>query len=283
LIVDAHCHVWERWPYEPPVPDPDGRARAEQLLFEMDQNGVETAVLIAARLGGNPGNNDYVVATAAAHPGRFVPFVDVDSRWNDTYRTDGAAQRLADAADRWGLVGFTHYLAEDDDAGWLVSDEGRRFFGVAEARGLVASLSVLPAQVPVVATVAAAFPRLTILLHHMGFLGPRTETTPGGVRHLIDAAAQPNIHVKVSGFGNVAAPTMDYPYPGLAWIVRLLHETYGPWRLHWGSDYPVSRRHMTYRQTLDALRRHGGLPEASVETILGPSFRRLLAARGHRP
>ena len=31
MIVDAHCHVWERWPYQPPVPDPDARARAEQL------------------------------------------------------------------------------------------------------------------------------------------------------------------------------------------------------------------------------------------------------------
>jgi predicted TIM-barrel fold metal-dependent hydrolase len=85
--------------------------------------------------------------------------------------------------------------------------------------------------------------------------------------------------VKISGFGNVAAPGMDYPYPGLVWIARTLHEFFGPWRLMWGSDWPVSRKHMTYRQTLDMVGRHCGLPDASVETILGPSIGRLLGAR----
>jgi hypothetical protein len=36
---------------------------------------------------------------------------------------------------------------------------------------------------------------------------------------------------------------------------------------------------MTYRQTLDMVGRHCGLPDASVETILGPSIGRLLGAR----
>ena len=72
MIVDAHCHVWERWPYQPPVPDSETRARAEQLLFEMDQNGVSKAVLIAAAIGDNPDSNGYVARVAAAHPGRFA-------------------------------------------------------------------------------------------------------------------------------------------------------------------------------------------------------------------
>ncbi len=279
MIVDAHCHVWERWPYQPPVPDPDARARAEQLLFEMDQTGVSKAVLIAAAIGDNPDANGYVAGVAAAHPGRFVPFADVDSRWTPHYRTDGAAERLAEAADRHGLVGFTHYLAEDDDGGWLLSEEGRRFLALAEARRLILSLSIVPAQMPAVMAVAEAFPRLDLLLHHMGFLGPRTEATAGALRLVTDAARHPNVHVKISGFGNVAAPGMDYPYPGLVWIARTLHEFFGPWRLMWGSDWPVSRRHMTYRQTLDMVRRHCGLPDASVETILGPSIGRLLEAR----
>lgn len=280
MIIDSHCHVWRNWPYQPPVPDPETRARPEALLFEMDQNGVDQAVLICARIGDNADNNDFAAAAAAAHPGRFIPFADLDSRWSDSHRTPGADARLAEAADRFGLSGFTHYLAEDDDGAWLLSEDGRRLFALAEARGLIASLSIVPAQMPAVAALAAAFPRLSILCHHMAFLGPRTAATDGAARLVAEAAAQPNIHIKISGFGNVAAAAMDYPYPELTWIVRLLHAFYGPWRLHWASDYPVSRRHMTYRQTLDMLRRHAGLPEAAVETILGPSFARLLDARG---
>ena len=46
MIIDGHCHIWENWPYQPPVPDESLRARAEQLLYEMDRAGVERAAVI---------------------------------------------------------------------------------------------------------------------------------------------------------------------------------------------------------------------------------------------
>lgn len=191
----------------------------------------------------------------------------------------GAAGRLAEAAERHGLIGFTRYLAEDDDAGWLLSAEGRRFLAEAQARRLIASLSVMPAQMPLVSAVAEAFPKLDLLCHHMGFLGPRTAATPNALRLVLDTARHPNVHIKISGFGNVASADMDYPYPGLVAIVQALHDSFGPWRLMWGSDWPVSRKCMIYRQTLDMVRIHCGLPDASVETILGPAMARLLQQR----
>jgi L-fuconolactonase len=87
------------------------------------------------------------------------------------------------------------------------------------------------------------------------------------------------VHIKISGFGNVAAPEMDYPYPALAPIVQALHDRFGPWRLMWGSDWPVSRKYMIYKQTLDMLIRHCELPDAAVDIILGPAIARLLDAR----
>ena len=43
MIIDSHCHAWTTWPYDATVPDPDSRGRIEQLLFEMDRNGVDRA------------------------------------------------------------------------------------------------------------------------------------------------------------------------------------------------------------------------------------------------
>ena len=279
MILDSHCHVWARWPYAPPVPDPESRASPARLLHEMDQHGVARAVLIAAGIGDNADNNEFVAATAAAHPGRFIPFADIDSRWTPTYRQPGAVARLAQAADRWDLAGITHYLDEADDGAWMLGDEGRRFFALAAARRLIVSLSIVPSQMAAVSALAEAHPRLRIWCHHLGFLGPRTAATADGPRQVLAAARHPNIAMKISGFGNVAAPGMEYPYPELAWIVGALHAVYGPWRLSWGSDDPVSRRHMTYRQSLDILRRHCRLPEESIAIILGPSFERALAER----
>ena len=50
MIVDSHCHAWRRWPYQPPVPDPESRGLVEQLLWEMDRHGVDRAAVVDAAL-----------------------------------------------------------------------------------------------------------------------------------------------------------------------------------------------------------------------------------------
>ena len=30
MIIDAHCHAWTYWPYDPPVPDPESRGTIAQ-------------------------------------------------------------------------------------------------------------------------------------------------------------------------------------------------------------------------------------------------------------
>lgn len=279
MIIDGHCHVWENWPYQPGGPLAAGRGRAEELLYEMDAHGVERAVIIAARIGDNPGNVDYALGMAAAHPGRFIVFPDIDCRWSADYHAPGAAGRLMEALARWDCVGFTHYLDEADDGSWLTTPEGLAFFGVAAARRQIVSLSVLPHQVASVIALAGHYPDLPILLHHFAFLGPRTAGTVGAREMVLAAVACPNIHIKFSGLGNVAAPGQDYPYADLRWVTGPLAEAFGPGRMIWGSDYPVSRRHMTYTQSLSLLTRHGPFAADDLPTVLGGNLARLLAAR----
>ena len=81
MIIDCHTHAWDRWPYEPKVPDPETRGTIEQLLFEMDRNDVDKAVLVCARIDHNPHNNDYVADCVKRYPDRIVQFADVDCSW----------------------------------------------------------------------------------------------------------------------------------------------------------------------------------------------------------
>ncbi len=60
-IVDSHCHVSPVW-YEP----------VESLLHQMEQNGVEHAVLIQMR---GQANNEYQFECVRRYPGRFAPVV----------------------------------------------------------------------------------------------------------------------------------------------------------------------------------------------------------------
>jgi predicted TIM-barrel fold metal-dependent hydrolase len=242
----------------------------------MDAAGVERAAVICARIGDNPRNVDDAFAAASRHPGRLVVLPDLESRWSADYGTPGAEARLEEALTRWEFRAFTLYLDEKDDGGWLTGAEGRAFFALAAARRLVLSLSIVPHQVEAAIALAQAFPTLPILLHHLGFLGPRTAATPNALERVLAAAARPNIHVKFSGMGNVA-PEQEFPYPALQRdVIAPLVAAFGPARMIWGSDYPVSRRHMTYRQTLSMAVRHGGFAESDLPAVLGGNLLRLL-------
>ena len=62
------------------------------------------------------------------------------------------------------------------------------------------------------------------------------------------------------------------------WVVRAEYEHFGPYRMCWGSDYPVVRFFMTYRQALEAFRTHCTfVPEADKAWILGGTLAGLLA------
>ncbi len=277
MIIDGHCHAWAHWPYQPPVPDPRSRGTLEQLVFEMDQNGVDRAVIICAAIDHNPENTADVVEAAKRHGDRIIPFADIDCRWSATYHTPGAADRLRTAAARWSLRGFTHYLNEDRDSGWLISTDGLEFFRAAAELGLIASLACRSRHMPVIRDIARRFPGMPILVHHLARILERSE-----IDDVLAAAAEPNIHVKFSGFGYASAEGWNYPCADMHWIACAIHERFGAARLCWGSDYPVSRRYMTYRQSLEIVRTHCDfIAPADMPLVLGGTMERLLrSARG---
>ncbi|HMR32142.1 MAG TPA: amidohydrolase family protein [Geminicoccaceae bacterium] len=275
-VIDAHCHAWEYWPYQPPVPDPESRGRIEQLLFEMDQNGVDRAVVICAGIDHNPRNNDYIAEQVRRWPDRLIQFADIDCKWSATHHTPGAAERLIAAVDRYALKGFTHYLAEtpESDGSWLLSPDGVAFLQATSDRHLILSLACAPHHLRLVADIARRWRTLPILLHHMARV--RGIGTPTGMREMLHIADCPNVHVKISGFG-YAAPGCAYPYDEVSWLVRMIHELVGPERMCWGSDYPVVRRYMTYAQALAVARRHAAfLGGTELALVFGGTMQRLL-------
>jgi L-fuconolactonase len=272
MIIDSHTHAWRYWPYKPAVPDPDSRARVEQLLWEMDRHGVDKAVLVCANIDHNPDDNDYVAECVARYPDRLVQFADIDCVWSDTYHLPGAAERLRQAAQKYALKGFTHYVR--DDVGWFDSEEGLRFFGVAAELGLVASLALGPRWQPALRRLAARFPTVPFLCHHLAsaHVGRDDE-----LQEILRSAQVPNIYIKLSGFHYASEVAWDYPQIDTHPIVRALYEGFGPRRLCWGSDYPVVRFFMTYQHALEAFRTHCSfVRDEDKPLILGGNLARLL-------
>lgn len=282
MIIDSHCHAWNYWPYEPAVPDPETRGTADQLINEMNLNGVDQAVVVCAQIEHNPQDNDYVAAQAEKYPGRLLRLVDLDSEWAPTYHAPGARARLLEIGKRGPLVGFTHYLhtRPGQDAAWLLTEDGMEMLKAAEEFNLIVSISCNPDHQPYLRQAAERFPSVPFLVHHMGYVRLGTGTLGENVRQVLASSRIANIYIKLSGFAYTSSVEWDYPYKDIEWIVRAEYEHFGPQRMVWGSDYPVVKFYMTYKQALEAFRTHCAyVPPEEQAQILGGNMARLLQGR----
>ena len=69
----------------------------EQLIFEMDANGIGQALVVCASINENPDNLDYVADACRRYPEPSAMVADLDCVWSETYHAPGSAARLADA------------------------------------------------------------------------------------------------------------------------------------------------------------------------------------------
>ncbi len=277
MIIDAHTHAWERWPYGG---DTGQVGDAEALIREMDDAGVDRALVVCAAIGGtqgpaaNPHNNAYVAEAAGRYPGRLEVIVDVDSHWSASHHTPGSPQRLAAAHEATGAVGVTHYLQDTPDD-WFRAGEGPAFLAAVQSRRLFLSLHARPAWFSQVADALRRVPELPVLIHHQGHLQPNSRFYADELSQLADLARLPGVFVKVSGHHYLGDVEGEYPFSSTHRVLLDLLELFGAERLLWGSDFPVSRRHMTYRQSLEILE-HFALDADQRAMILGGSAQRVL-------
>jgi len=97
------------------------------------------------------------------------------------------------------------------------------------------------------------------------------------LQQVLASAELPNVYIKLSGFAYCTHVQWNFPYVDTHAVIRALYEHFGAQRMCWGSDYPVVRFYMTYRQALEAFRTHCTfVSEEDQGWILGGTLERLL-------
>lgn len=273
MIIDSHAHAWGRWPYTDDDPGSNARGRVETLLRQLDENGVERALIVCAgSTPANADNNRYVAEATARYPARLAMAADVDSRWSPDHHTEGAAERLAAVLDATSAAAVSHYCADHDD-GWFRGAAGAGFFAVAERRRIIISLHAGPAWYSSLGFVLERHPGLIVLLHHQGHAQTGAELDA-----LCALGRHPGLHVKLSGFHYLGFEGREHPFHRAVDRSQRLLATFGPGRIAWGSDFPVCRHYdLTYRQTLELVDLHcAGLQPAERVLVLGGTVARIL-------
>lgn len=240
FAVDTHAHVFVRQlalaPGRRYTPDHD--APLESYLAHLDAHGLGAGVLIQPSFLGT--DNQYMLEAMRRARGRLKGVAVIDE-CTDVAELDGLA-RAGIVGIRMNLVGrpqpdlqsgaWPGLLGRVRELGWHVEIH-------AEARRLPDIVSALrPAQ-------------CRLVVDHFGRPDPVLGAADPGFRWLLDAAADVDLWVKLSGaYRNWSEPSGAQA----RWAAELLLEHVGPDRLLWGSDWPHTQHpDQTYAQSRRAL------------------------------
>ncbi|HTX81153.1 MAG TPA: amidohydrolase family protein [Streptosporangiaceae bacterium] len=147
------------------------------------------------------------------------------------------------------LCGIRHPVLAEADPGWLSRPAVLRGLQALAQTGLSFDIVALPHQLPAAVTAARSVPELPMVLDHLGGppvgAGQDVEDGPwaAAIRRL---AALPNVTCKLSGAHTTPTDASDLePY------CQAVLAAFGPDRLMFGSDWPVSTLAASYGQVLD--------------------------------
>ncbi|WP_101296188.1 amidohydrolase family protein [Halegenticoccus soli] len=289
-MLDTHTHAWG--PPTPEHPWTNGPLveeyvdsfsvstvyRSEALLKDMDEVGVDEAVVVGYPIG--EWTDNWYTERAAGHD-RLYGVVLLDQF------ADGAADELRQSMAVDGVIGFRlgaicpydrMWETFDPDVTWLRDAINETEFWEA-ARQTDAFVQILAhrEQLDQAVELVETYPDLTYAFDHFAHADPTVSPEEGSFSRFADLAEYENVTVKVSEIPHLSNEA--FPYEDMHDHVRWLLETFGQERVIWGSDYPNVSDIATYEESLRWIEYVDGLSTADREWITEKAFRRLVDVR----
>lgn len=270
-VIDAHHHFWgdptpDKYPW---MTDELAAIRRpfgpEQLRPLLSANRVDRTVLVQTRSSLEESKEFLEIAAGSGFVAGVVAWVDLTSPdVGDQLAT------LRSLPDGRLLVGIRHQVHDEPDPGWLLRPEVRRGLRAVAEANLTYDLLVKEAQLSAALATAQALPELRFVIDHIA--KPNIATGPedaGWAAGMAPFGALPNVACKLSGMVTEAdwrrwRPTDLAPY------VEKVLTWFGPRRLLFGSDWPVSLLAASYDRVIGTVRELlAELPETDRSEIFG--------------
>lgn len=237
-VVDTHLHFWNlekvEYPWLSDVYGPINRTfELDEVEPQLEACGVDAAVLVQSA----DSYEDTVAMLSAADTFSFVAGV---VGWVPLLDTDAASRALDRFLKDKRFRGVRHLIHEEPDPDWLVQEQvvdGLRL--LAEQNVTFDVVAVLPRHLEHVPVIAERVPELRMVIDHLA----KPPIKEGGwdpwASLIARAAEHPNVYAKVSGL-NTAADLQTWSADDLRPYINHAVECFGPDRLMYGGDWPVT-------------------------------------------
>ncbi len=240
-IVDIHPHVISddevRYPPAPLFGKRSDWSRerpstVETLIAQMDAAGVAKAAVVHSSTTYGF-DNSYVVDACNQYPNRLIAVGSVDVLASDAVSTirGWVEKGLA------GLRVFTGGSTKEFDPSELDDPRAYPAWELLGDLGLTMCIQTGPVGLPAVTALAKRFPRVPIILDHLGRPDVADGPPYAAARSLFELAAIPSIFLKLTprimGDSKKGAATPETLFPKLV-------DAFGARRMAWGSNYPTS-------------------------------------------
>jgi L-fucono-1,5-lactonase len=281
MVVDAHVHLWDAQHTPQPWMTSEHEAIArpfgpDDLDPLLERNGIDAVVVVQGACLDS--DTDYLISEAERHP--WIAAVTAWVALDDPAR---ARARLDELEARPAVRAVRHLIHTEADPHWIVQPSVLESLGLLEERGLVLELPVVfPRHLGDVPILAERFPRLQIVVDHLGKPPIHGDTMTTWQSDLRAAASFPNVLAKLSGL-NTAIARPDWRLEDLLPACEIAIEAFGPRRLMCGSDWPVLLLNGDYDRVWDATRHIAdAIASADADALLGENAARVYRFTGAR-
>jgi L-fuconolactonase len=251
-VVDAHQHVWDpaRARYDWLTSDLapiDRTISFDELKPSLIRAGVDATVLVQS--ADNDDDTALMLEVAAANPEivAVVAYAPLD-------RPAEVSARVRSFRSDSLVVGVRNLIHTMPDPEWLLRPDVDEGLGVLEEAGLTFDLvGVLPEHLALVPTLTERHPGLRIVIDHLAKppIG-QTEIEPWWSL-IAQSAESPNVFAKVSGLYSAVGDSGSWTSEAIRPYLHRALECFGPERLMFGGDWPISILSGGYDRVWDAL------------------------------
>ena len=279
-IIDAHQHVWDLAQAEYAWLGPEAGVLhrdfgMDDVAPEFAAAGVTGTVLVQSADNDEDTEHMFAVAETAPIVLGIVGYVPL-------HEPERAAERLAELVKRPRFCGVRNLIHDRPDPQWLLRPDVDEGLGLLERAGVPFDVvGVLPEHLEAVLAISERHPDLDLVIDHLNKPPIGLADHEPWASLMTRVAANPRVRGKVSGLYSAIGDPSDWTVDAIRPILDHVLEAFGPDRLMYGGDWPVSLIAGGYARVwsgIDELL--GGLDAADRDLILAGTARSFYSLPG---